>query len=98
MDKFIKTNSVCEVYGYEPFPADSVPKVLMKRHPNKTQTFEYSGDDKDAVYASLKASRSTTTILPCWLVKDLSVKQKVEPHGVAFGPHQTSAGALGWPV
>ena len=76
LDKFMTSNSVREVHGYEPFPSDSVPKVLVKKNPSKTQTWEYAGDDKDTVLGSLRASRSSTTVPPCWMDKYVAPKQR----------------------
>lgn len=85
LDKYVKDRiqQTTEIFGYEPFPAGSTPKVLSKKG-GKTLKWEYTGPDKNVVKAALDAARTSTTLLISWMVKHEPSKTRVEPCGMCL--------------
>jgi hypothetical protein len=84
LDKLLRDSAqpVREVFGHEPFPAGSTPKILVKKG-SKTLKWEYSGEDSPLVKAILEAARNSTIAAPLFQMKYSAQKQRIEPCGVA---------------
>lgn len=84
LDKFLKEcrGAVAEIFGYEPFPAGSAPKVLVKKG-SKQMKWDYQGENAAVVSRFVEAARRSSVAVPIWLVRHVAAKQRVEPHGLA---------------
>lgn len=85
LDKYIKDRiqQTTEIFGYEPFPAGSAPKVLNKKG-SKVLKWEYTGSDHAVVKQALEAARTSTTVLLAFIVKHVPAKGRVEPCGMCL--------------
>lgn len=85
MDKFISESGQAtrEIFGFEPFPAGSVPKVLIKKA-NKTFRWAYTGEDEAVAQMAVESARTSSVVSPLWMVRHSEAKQRVEPCGLAL--------------
>ena len=83
VDKFIKDHcpSVGEIYGYVPFPAGALPKVLAKK---KEYKFSYTGADVAVVLEAIEAARNSSLASVRWIAKHIPEKHMVQPVGIAL--------------
>ena len=67
MDKFISESGqpVREIFGVEPFPAGSVPKILIKRWGcNKIFRWAYTGEDEAVAKMAVESARNSSLVSP----------------------------------
>ncbi len=74
---------VTDIFGYEAFPAGSIPKVFVKKG-NKSQRWDYAGTDQATVGATVAAARNCSATIPLSVVRRDPAKLRVEPRGVAI--------------
>lgn len=85
MDKFISESGqpVREIFGFEPFPPGSVPKILIKKG-NKIIRWAYTGEDEAVAKKAVESARNSSVVSPLWIVRRSEGKQRVEPCGLAL--------------
>ena len=73
LDKLLKEvyPQVGEIWKYTAFPAGTLPKVLVKKHPDQCISFHSKANDKEkeAIYKFIKAAKDCTMCSPLWTVK-----------------------------
>ena len=88
LDKLI--NHVCptggEIWKYAPFPAGTLPAVLVKKDPQKSYVwlpnFLSKAKEKDHIHKIVRLAQECTNISVLWIVKNKS--GRLEPVGLAL--------------
>ena len=86
LDKYIKEycQGVSEIFGYEPFPSGSIPKMLVKKSSSKIHRWDYTGSDKEMVERAIEAARNCPVVSPLWQVRYVAARKRVEPNGLTL--------------
>ena len=88
LDKLMKEvcPQVAEIWKYTPFPAGTLPKVLVKKEPQKSYGFMSKAPDKEIFYKIIKLARACTSVSVVWILKGTPVGkvEKLEPSGLAI--------------
>ena len=84
LDKLIKEvcPTVGEIWKYAPFPAGTLPAVLVKKDPQKSYGFLSKAKEKDHIHKIVQLAQECTNILVLWVVEEKS--GRLEPAGLAL--------------
>ena len=88
LDKLLKElcPAVGDIWKCVPFPAGALPKVLVKKEPQKRYGFISKAAEKDLHYKIIKLARSCTSVSVMWILKatPAAKAEKLEPCGLAI--------------
>ena len=85
LDKLLKEHSkVAEVWKYTPFPAGTIPKVLVKKAPQQVYGFASKSAQKQSIHKFVAAARNCTTASLLWILKLTKEENGIEPCGLAL--------------
>ena len=91
MDKLLKEGcpTVGDVWKYVPFPAGMLPKILVKKEPQKSYGFVSWDKNKDDIHNAIQLARSCPGLSVLWILKAFPQKtsgklDKLEPAGLAI--------------
>ena len=84
MKKLIKEvcPTVGKIWKYAPLPAGTLPAVLVKKDPQKSQVFLSRAKEKDHIHKIVRLAQECTNISVLWIVKNKS--GRLEPVGLAL--------------
>ena len=84
LDKLIREvcPTVGEIWKYAPFPAGTLPAVLVKKDPQKSLVFLSKAKEKDHIHKIVRLAQECTNISVLWIVKNKS--GRLEPVGLAL--------------
>ena len=84
MKKLVKEvcPNVGKIWMYAPFPAGTLPVVLVKNDPQKSLVFLSKAKEKDHIHKIVQLAQECTTISVLWIVKNKS--GRLEPVGLAL--------------
>ena len=84
LDKLI--NEVCptvgEIWNYAPFPAGTLPEVLVNKDPQKSYGFQSEAKEKDHIHEIVQLAQKCTNIDVLWILKE--TPGRLEPAGLAL--------------
>ena len=84
MDKLIEEvcPTVGEIWNYAPFPAGTLPVVLVKNDPQKSYGFLSEAKEKDHIHEIVQLAQKCTNIDVMCILKETS--GRLEPAGLAL--------------
>ena len=91
MDKLLKEGcpTVGDVWKCVPFPAGMLPKILVKKEPQKSYGFVSRDKNKDDIHNAIHLARSCVGLSALWILKATPQKtsgklDKLDPAGLAI--------------
>ena len=84
LDKLIKEvcPTVGEIWKYAPFPAGTLPAVLVKKDPQKSYGFLSTAKEKDHIHKIVRLAQECTNISVLWVLGEKF--GRLEPVGLAL--------------
>ena len=84
LDKLIKEvcPTVGELWKYAPFPAGTLPKVLVKKDPQKSYGFLSNAKEKDHINKIVRLTQQCTNISVLWVLGEIF--GRLDPVGLAL--------------
>ena len=72
LDKFLKevTSNVGEIWKYVPFPAGTLPKMLVKKNPQASYFFTSTSSGKENIHKLVEAASTLTSCSLLWMLKE----------------------------
>ena len=84
LDKLIKEvcPTVGEIWKYAPFPAGTLPAVLVKKDPQKSYGFLSKAKEKDHIHKIVRLAQECTNISVLWVLGENF--GRLDPVGLAL--------------
>ena len=84
LDKLIKEvcPTVGKIWKYAPFPAGTLPEVLVNKDPQKSYGFLSEAKEKDHIHEIVQLAQKCTNIDVLWILKE--TPGRLEPAGLAL--------------